>query len=107
MKDEDLLGYLIGGLDPEECGSVEAHLQVSPETLVRLEQLRLSLLPLEAAREIGLPPHGLAERTIARLESHLAALEAIAKHPSEVATRSAPGIAEIDQPLNPAAMRDA
>ena len=104
MNDEDLLGYLIGALEPDELTAIETRLQSSPETRERLKELRRSLLPLEAALEPGFPPLGLAERTIALLKSHLAALEANALPASDVLAPSTPVLA-IDQPLNPAALR--
>lgn len=71
--DENLVGYLIGALDPETHRQVEAHLQAHPESRRRLEALHRLVAPLGADRDRGvpgLPPHlipppGLAERTLA------------------------------------------
>jgi hypothetical protein len=99
MTDEDLIGYLIGSLDPEDQTSIEAHLRASSDDIARLERLRIVYAPLEADREPGLPPPGLAIRTIARLAAHLAELEPQNARPSEAATLSAVLDAVLEQPL--------
>lgn len=77
MTDIDLIGYMLGALDPAEQAAVEAQLKASPEAATRLEQLRAALRPLEAAREAGAAPAGLADRTVARLAAHLDHAETI------------------------------
>jgi prepilin-type processing-associated H-X9-DG protein len=65
--DEDLVGYLLNALEPEEERRVEAHLEARPEARVRLEALRRALAPLRADADEFEPPAGLAERTLARV----------------------------------------
>lgn len=62
MRDQ-LLGYLLGSLEPEEREQVENHLAHDPQLQRDLELLHESLLPLEADREFIEPPPGLAART--------------------------------------------
>src|SRR5262249_54191995 len=64
--DEDLVGYLLDGLDAKERREVEALLEADPAARARLEALRQALEPLAADREDPLPPRGLAARTLAR-----------------------------------------
>jgi len=78
MNDEDLIGYMLGALEADEQAAIEARLRSAPDSLIRLEQMRLALLPLEADREPAAPSVGLAERTIARLTAHLI------EHPPEL-----------------------
>lgn len=60
---EQLLGYLLGALEPEECQRVERHLEDDPLARRELELLSLSLVPLAADAEHHSPPAGLARRT--------------------------------------------
>jgi anti-sigma factor RsiW len=59
MTDEDLIGYLLDALDPDERVAMESHLRASPDTAKRLADLRLTFAPLEADRESP-PPVGAA-----------------------------------------------
>lgn len=63
--DENLVGYLLNALEPDEQRAVEAYLNSSPEAQRRLETLRRLLAPLEADRIDEPVPTGLADRTIA------------------------------------------
>jgi hypothetical protein len=99
MNDEDLIGYLLGALDPDERAAIEVRLPTSPSSLARLEQLRLSFVPLEADREIGFPPAGLAVRTIARLAAHLAEREPQTQKPTNRGNLSASLDSVVAQPL--------
>jgi prepilin-type processing-associated H-X9-DG protein len=72
MSDEDLIGYLLDALAPDERAEVEQHLRRDTDAIVRLAELRLAFEPLEADREHPSPPQGLAARTLARLAAHLA-----------------------------------
>jgi prepilin-type processing-associated H-X9-DG protein len=65
--DENLVGYLLGGLDEAGVRQVEAYLQASPEARRRLALLKRALGPLGADRDEAAPPPGLAERTLARI----------------------------------------
>ena len=62
MKD-DLVGYLLGALEPDEHERVEHHLQTSPEAREQLGILRRALSLMEADAEHHDPPFGLAHRT--------------------------------------------
>src|SRR5262245_51728632 len=76
MTDEELIGYLLDALDPDDRAVVEACVLADPETAARLEHLRLAFVPLAAAREPEpLPRPGLATRTVARLAEYLVAHE--------------------------------
>jgi prepilin-type processing-associated H-X9-DG protein len=68
--DENLVGYALNCLDPDEQSQVEEQLRGSPEARDRLERLRLALAPLAADAEDEGPRPGLAVRTIARVAEH-------------------------------------
>jgi hypothetical protein len=68
--DENLIGYLLHALEPEQHRQVEAYLESSPEARRRLELLRGALAPLEADRDDLAPPPGLVIRTLARVAEH-------------------------------------
>ena len=60
---EQLLGYLLGALEPDELSAIESRLEQDHELRAELEVLREKLLPLaEDDGEIE-PPPGLASRT--------------------------------------------
>jgi hypothetical protein len=71
---EQLLGYLLGALEPSEQAAVEASLAGDAELRRELEKLRSSLCPLDeaaAAEEDELdPPPGLGARTFQFVRSH-------------------------------------
>jgi prepilin-type processing-associated H-X9-DG protein len=83
MSDEDLIGYLLDALAPDERAEVEQHLKTDADAVVRLAELRLAFEPLEADREHPSPPPGLATRTLAKLASVLAEPAAIAAEAEE------------------------
>lgn len=62
---EQLLGYLMSALEPDEVADVEARLQSDPELARTCELLRRSLEPLDDDREKFSPPPQLASRTCA------------------------------------------
>jgi hypothetical protein len=68
--DENLVGYLIGALDPDTERAVEGHLRINPEARRKLERFRQALEPLEADREEIVPPPGLRIRTLARVAEY-------------------------------------
>jgi hypothetical protein len=74
MTDEELIGYALDLLDPDDRAAVEVHLAAHPEAAARLDQLRRDFAALDADREID-PPRGLAVRTVARLAEYLVAHE--------------------------------
>jgi hypothetical protein len=66
--DENLIGYLLNALEPDERLRVEEYLRDHPEATRKLEMLRSALAPLESDREQPAPPAGLVERTMARIK---------------------------------------
>jgi len=60
---EQLLGHLLGALDPAEEEQVAARLLTDPEVRRELARVGAWLEPLEAGRCVFEPPVGLAERT--------------------------------------------
>ena len=89
MTDADLIGYLLDALDPDDRVAVEARLRADPDAAVRLDQLRLALVPLEADREPDPAPAGLAVRAVARLAAHLVEHEPRLTGPAAEPTRPA------------------
>jgi prepilin-type processing-associated H-X9-DG protein len=72
MTDEDLIGYLLDALDPDDRVAVESHVRANPDAAVRMAELRAALAPLEADREPPAPQPGLALRTLALVAAHVA-----------------------------------
>jgi hypothetical protein len=70
MMDENLVGYLLHSLEPEEQRAVEAHLRAQPDAQRHLSLIRKALQPLAADREKITPPAGLWVRTLARVAEH-------------------------------------
>ncbi|TWU20244.1 hypothetical protein Pla52o_47600 [Novipirellula galeiformis] len=65
---EDLLGYLLGALEPHEMDRVAKLLQESPAARRELEQIERALRPLEEHYQPPeSPPQGLVSRTLANL----------------------------------------
>ena len=62
MRDE-LVGYLLGALEPAEHQAVEAQLAVDPHLQHQLELVSRAMSPLAADKHDFAPPPGLAERT--------------------------------------------
>lgn len=58
----ELLGYLLGALEPEEAAAIAARLEVDADLRRELEFLRAQLAPLTDDRQYVDPPEGLAER---------------------------------------------
>ncbi len=78
---EDLLGYLLGALDPDEMARVDRAIRQDRELADELRALQAALVPLESERDAYDPPPGLAERTIRMVETHRAV-------PRNLATKS-------------------
>jgi hypothetical protein len=68
--DENLVGYLLKALDPDEQAAVEAHLEAHPEGRAKLELLERALAPLAADAEEPEGAPGLAMATLARIAEH-------------------------------------
>jgi hypothetical protein len=65
---EDLIGYLLGALEPHEMRRVSQWLAEDPEARRELEAIERSLRPLEESYELTEPPSkDLVERTLANL----------------------------------------
>jgi hypothetical protein len=67
MLEENLVGYLLNALDPEEQREVERAIQNDPETRRRLELLERALQPLSADADNPPPPVDLRFRVLARV----------------------------------------
>ncbi len=66
--DEDLLGYLLDALEPQEMRRVEERLRVDRSAREALQRLERSLRPLEESRKVDdSPPSDLVARTLASL----------------------------------------
>jgi hypothetical protein len=59
---ENLLGYLLGAVEPEERSAVEQNLAQDAQLRQELDLLRTSLAPLEGEPAHHEPPKGLAQR---------------------------------------------
>jgi type II secretory pathway pseudopilin PulG len=68
--DENLVGYLLKSLDPDEQHAVEAHLETHPDARAKLDLLERALAPLGADAEEPEPTPGLALMTLARVAEH-------------------------------------
>ncbi len=65
---EDLIGYLLGALEPHEMEQVEAALRDDPELRTELENLRAAMLPLRKQQlSERNPPADLRQRTMKRI----------------------------------------
>jgi len=67
---EQLLGYVLGALDPAEQAELEVRLAVDPELRRELEEVRATLVPLDEDDSDPTPPPGMAERTCRSVCSH-------------------------------------
>lgn len=63
---EDILGYLLDALEPEQQERIEARIADDPQFRAEVERMRRLLLPLAADDHIA-PPPNLADRTIASM----------------------------------------
>jgi hypothetical protein len=68
--DENLVGYLLKALDPDEKRAVEAYLRENPKEWSRLDHLRRILSPLAADRDQPTPPPGLALGALAKIAEY-------------------------------------
>ncbi len=64
MRD-NLLGFVVGALEPDEHEAVRRHLEENPHDEAVLKRLERCLEPLAVDREPHSPPPGLAARTLA------------------------------------------
>jgi hypothetical protein len=65
--DDQLLGYLLNALEPDEQRTVSRYVQQQAGARTHLDRLRQALAPLADDRDDSEPPCGLAERTLARI----------------------------------------
>src|SRR5262249_41535712 len=68
--DENLLGYLLNALEPDELRQVETQLRTDPAARQKLQRLRQVLEPLAIDLQPAEPPGGLWVRTLARVAEH-------------------------------------
>jgi prepilin-type processing-associated H-X9-DG protein len=68
--DENLVGYLLNALEPEQQREVEQYLNKDPTARDKLDVLRRALEPLAADKEPPEPPPGLAFRTLAQVAEY-------------------------------------
>jgi len=68
--DENLVGYLLNAIEPDEQRAIQKELRENAETRRRLELVRQALEPLAADAEASDPPAGLWVRTLARVAEH-------------------------------------
>jgi hypothetical protein len=68
--DENLVGYALKALEPDEQAAVEAYLDANPDARVKLESLERILTPLAADADEIEPVPGLAVDTLARIAEH-------------------------------------
>ncbi len=88
---EDLLGYLLGALEPHEMRRVAQWLRDDPVAREELAKIEQSLRPLEESYEpVELPPSDLVARTLASLPPL----------PSPDGSRAKPGLATSRTPAN-------
>jgi len=81
---EDLVGHLLGALEPSEAKAVEVALSDpdrGPSLRHDLDRLRLALEPLAGDRDMLPPPAGLAGRTMRFIVEQEAAAQAAAGRP--------------------------
>ena len=69
FSDADLIGYVLGALEPHEQERIRETLRTDRELRTRLERIESSLAPLQGSRADIDPPPGLAERTLAAVEA--------------------------------------
>ena len=62
---DNLLGYLLNALEPDEHRQVEEYLHTHPDAAAKVERLRQTLAPLSADAEPPVPPPSLAIGTFA------------------------------------------
>ena len=67
----DLLGYLLGAVDPEEAAEIAARLECDPVLREQADRIYASLPRSDEYWSNEPPPPGLADRTLAGLESLL------------------------------------
>jgi len=80
--EENLVGHLLGALDPVTHARVEAYLEVDPQAQYRLELLQGALEPLADDREDPAPPPALLMATFARIAEYQVAQNAAVVLPS-------------------------
>lgn len=68
--DENLVGYLLDALDPEEHRAMEAHLRADPQARERLHRLRDLMQPLASTLDPMEPPADLWVRALGRVAEY-------------------------------------
>lgn len=67
IMQEDLLGYLLGALEPHEMRRVEQYVQEHPEARAELDRLERKMRPLEETEAAIQPPRDLVARTLSNI----------------------------------------
>lgn len=67
---EDLLGYLLGALEPDEMQRVARAVRTDPAMAAELERLQAALRPLEAGDDLFEPPADLISRTLGAIDRY-------------------------------------
>ena len=80
MQDE-LLGYVLGVLDPETQRQVQQYLEANPQARLALQRLERALAPLYDDQDQLDPPAGLAHRTITLVASHQVQVQIVDRSP--------------------------
>lgn len=93
---EDLLGYLLGALEPHEMRRVDRWLRDDPDARGQLDEIRRMLEPLdESSGTIEQPPSDLVSRTIANLPP----MEPLVRDPSP--SKDEPATVSMQSSLDP------
>jgi hypothetical protein len=69
--DDNLLGYLLNALEPDEHRQVEEYLRTHPDATAKLERLRQALAPLAADAEPPVPSSRLVTGTFALVAENI------------------------------------
>lgn len=88
-NDEDLLGYTLGALEPDEQDRVGALVREDQRLQLRVEVLRNRLARLDELQSPGKPPAGLARRTCERIAA-VPLIGPMTVDPNSLLPRSAP-----------------
>jgi hypothetical protein len=103
--EENLIGYLLRALDPEDQRRTEEYLRTHPDAAAQLERLRAALAPLAADRRGFEPPADLFERTIAGVAAHACRDGRRPETADDAAYPSATGVLEPPRWVPPLAAR--
>jgi prepilin-type processing-associated H-X9-DG protein len=69
-EEAELVGYLLGALDPEDAERVEQRVAEDPAARAKLERISRALWPVGPAAQDVAPPPGLADRAVRLVQRH-------------------------------------